>query len=184
MTLNVKTLTRRLHAFCAANLTAEHVLEGAGWYAQAQMECQLVSCGTKKDIAVVVGIVAALSPAQRWERNIEEARRCIQGFEGNLGTYPAQAAKARAIRDGALILETLKGRKTQDFYKAIIAKGDTRVVVVDRHAARACGIDAKGGLSEAQYSAIAEAYSRATPDGLTPCQHQAAVWLAVREACL
>lgn len=90
----------------------------------------------------VAGVIAALSPNNRWERNVADAELVVRlfkagGAEAALGakvcTYKANLRKAVAILQGGESIETiLNGPKVIEFYHCIC--GDTQDVCIDGHA--------------------------------------------------
>jgi hypothetical protein len=88
----------------------------------------------------VAGVIAALSPNNRWERNLRDADALIRAYtlgglsdalEVKTSTYNKNKAKALDILGGKLPLDVLGGLKVRAFYGCIIGADD---VCVDGHA--------------------------------------------------
>ena len=126
-----------------AQATEEEVVQGIGWYFEARRQAQLIADEFELPLSIVVGVIAALSPSNKWQRNVVDAREMCQVFVGGgyveeclPSTYKAMRDKAWSIlvqgdRSDAAILATLKGPKISDFYSCILGKD---VCVIDGHA--------------------------------------------------
>ena len=82
----------------------EDVAHGIAWYAEAYEECRIIADRFKLPIHIVVGVVAALSPNNRWELNIRNANDLICVFttggamdDVSVCTYSAMKRKAWSI---------------------------------------------------------------------------------------
>jgi hypothetical protein len=127
-----------LAVFFAA--TDFETINGAAWY-PAACEAALVMAqryGVTLDTAA--GVIAALSPNNRWERNLIDADSMIRAYSTGghnaansikVGTYNANKTKALAILSGDNCLQVLGGLKVRAFYDCIVG-GDS--VCVDVHA--------------------------------------------------
>ena len=62
--------------------TAQEVNHGLTWYQDAQDACQAMADTYELPLAIVVGVVAALSPTNRWERNLIDADNMLAAFTG------------------------------------------------------------------------------------------------------
>ncbi len=169
-----------------------HGVEGKLWYLQAH---ELVN-GAERE----AGILAALSPATNWERNITLFRDMVDTNDCH-HIYGNAIDKARLIRNGANPLEILGGRKVRSFFYNILYPRRLGHVTVDRHAVsiallganpnkcssrRTATIpddEAKGILDRpGGYIIVAAAYrSAARRVGLLPHELQAICWLVWRE---
>ena len=113
---------------------------GLAWYRTAHNETLALANEVGLPHATVVGMVAALSPGLRWEKNIGEARRVNVALQAGLpvpsvGVYGrANQAKAEAIYHGADPLSVLGGFKVRAFYQNIYTPDQTTEITVDRHA--------------------------------------------------
>lgn len=172
-------------AFNAA--TADDLAQGLEWYGLAREIADGLTTGTGLTTNQVAGVIAALSPMASWRSNIVNARRLIDHW--NRGhSYPTSGfglqrnvAKAWAILNGALPLETLNGPKVRAFYSNIV--GDPDAVTVDRWAARIARNDATdpGLVTAREYREIAAAFVEAAARcDVSPRDLQAATWVYFR----
>lgn len=133
------------------------------------------------------GVIAALSPLLRWEKNVEYAGLVYAG-ETKIPYLPKNVEKAIAIRNGWNPLDILSGQKVVSFYNNIVNpySGDPRLVTVDKHAADiANGIVTgyKNGpsITTRLYRDMAAAYVIAANEAdILPNQMQAVTWTAWR----
>lgn len=184
MSANTAPLTRRiLSVFDDTDEATRNA--GELWYQDANARCLTVAEEFGIRHAQAIGIVAALSPNMRWERNIIAAEEFLSG---NMSvTYPANVGKACGILNGRDPLDVLGGPKVRSFYVNILSGGWDESVTVDGHASNiARGIRqpiAQTRVTARQYRIIAQAYrNAATRRGLTPPAMQATVWLAWRDS--
>lgn len=123
--------------------TEEEIVQGIGWYYDAKRQAQEIADEFELPLPIVVGVIAALSPTNKWERNLVDARAMCQTFiDGGYVedctpcTYKAMRDKAWSIlvqgdKSDRAILSLLKGPKISDFYSCIMGKD---VCVIDGHA--------------------------------------------------
>jgi len=121
--------------------------QGLNWYARALDFAD--NLGEVYDInyTTIVGVIAALSPRNRWERNMQDAETMVKVY-ANGGTYDdlmnlkvctfkTGKCKAAEILTGKVtnrqeLLDILKGPKLQEFFNCIL--GDVDDVCIDGHA--------------------------------------------------
>jgi hypothetical protein len=131
----------------------------------------------------VAAIIAALSPQVRWRENVYSADALLAGDKSVRG-YPANIAKAWAIREGAEPAQVLGGDKVLAFWANL--GGATRPVTIDTWAARAAeGLERPrpNQPKHALYKRFARAYTAAADYlQIPPRDFQAIVWLATRPA--
>lgn len=118
--------------------------EGESWYARAYYAAESIANSTGVDVCKVAGVIAALSPNNRWERNLIDAENvCKVYIKGDLDdvrqvkvcTYGKMLEKAIAVLECESEIEIatiLNGRKISAFYECIM--GYKEAVVVDGHA--------------------------------------------------
>lgn len=122
--------------------TPEEKRDGIVWYADAYRDCNRIALDLQIPLHIVVGVVAGLSPNNKWERNIINARDLIQAFVNGddmdsvkVSTYHTMKAKAWSIlvampdHDG--VIKILNGQKIVSFYRNIM--GDD-TCTIDGHA--------------------------------------------------
>lgn len=115
------------------------VEEGRQWYINARLFCDRLSTDYHLSREIVAGVVAALSPNNRWERNLIDAEALckVWACDGDLdsvrvSTFGSNKQKAIEILKGAAPLDVLGGLKVRAFYGCIIGSDDS--VCVDGHA--------------------------------------------------
>ena len=122
--------------------TPEEKRDGIVWYADALRDCTRIALDTCVPLHIVVGVVASLSPNNKWERNIINAKDLIHahvngdGMDSvNVSTYHKMKSKAWSIleampnHDG--VIDILNGQKIVSFYRNIM--GDD-TCTIDGHA--------------------------------------------------
>lgn len=132
-----------------AKATASEVEDGRKWYANAHNEAVRIAedCqahGGNVTVRQAAAVLAALSPNNRWDRNVTDAARlCAAWCKGGslddvkVSTYGANKAKALTILghcdpDDLTLRAILNGQKVVAFYASIMGADDT--VCVDSHA--------------------------------------------------
>lgn len=130
---------------------------GKRWYVDALEQALAISRAHRVPLLTVVGVIAALSPNNRWERNLLDAENLIRTFVVSpaaakavkVSTYGKNKEKAIALLDSDLfsleeLLSFLKGPKISAFACAILADSGhldaeeneraLQSVVIDGHA--------------------------------------------------
>ena len=131
--------------------TTEEVVSGQQWYKNAYEIASRLARNNNITTAKAAGVLAALSPNNKWERNCHDAENLIQAYihgesEGydamnvNVCTYGAMKEKAIKILNLSnnesstfllTIIEILNGPKIIEFFNCIMQKKD---VCIDGHA--------------------------------------------------
>ena len=172
--------------------------EGAAWYPTAH--CIALELADRYEISEcqAIGVIAALSPRNKWERNVHDAEALIAAYVA-AGAEQAQltkvctfgANKAKAIR----ILETvdptsdevraiLSGPKLKEFYTCIL--GQQSEVCIDGHAyciwngGRTSLADVPAIGAKLRRQIKADYVAAASELGITPSACQAITWCAWR----
>ena len=172
--------------------TVRDVQDGVEWYARALREAKRISKAFGLPVPTVVGVMAALSPNNRWERNKVDAYNMCSAYHEGLGmdsfkvsTYNSMKAKAWSIltdslRDDDSILTRLNGQKIRSFYSNIMGLNE---VTIDGHALNIArgyreGLTSdKTNIGVKQYRELQEAYVRAAKRaGVKPHEMQAITW--------
>lgn len=161
--------------------TPAEVEAGINWYPTAHRIALEISNG---DLERGAGVIAALSPMQKWDRNIELAR--IAFATGNVtGGLKRNCAKANAIVAGANPLDVLGGEKVLSFYANIVnPQGDA--ITIDRHAidialGRVHTDATRPSMSKGRYAEFFNAYLDAAKRcGVFPLELQAITWVTWR----
>ena len=155
--------------------TPEEKRDGIVWYVKAFADCKRIALDLKVPVHIVVGVVAALSPNNKWDRNVTNARDLIEGYLNGepvesikVSTYHAMKHKAWSIldqmpdEDGVSLI--LNGQKIVSFYRNIMGH-DT--CTVDGHARniyygeRHGLTNDKSNVGKREYFEISQAYVKA-----------------------
>ena len=194
---------------CRRRAKPQDVAAGIAWYAEAYEECRQIAEKYDLRIHIVVGVVAALSPNNRWTTNITNARDLIDAFVNNrdidsvsVCTYGNMKRKAWSIlehchpieeHDSVIFDDTkelLNGRKIVCFYENIMGE-DT--CTIDGHARniayneRVNLTDNKTNIGKKEYELLQMAYrqaaARCTVNGrkFKAYELQAVTWVTWRK---
>ena len=170
--------------------------EGLVWYEQAKREAYHIAIKHDVPVYIAVAVIAALSPNNKWARNIVNADALIGAFirgDGidsvKVSTYHKMKAKAWGILaarpdyDGAKAM--LKGQKITSFFCDIMGEFN---VTIDGHARniaygeRVGLTDDRTNIGVREYRALQAAYEAAAERlGLMPYQLQAITWRVWRD---
>ena len=141
-------MSNQNQAFIEATIklaTPQEYVEGGRWYSDANRIAVTIAGRYDQPLEVVVGVIAALSPRNRWERNLQDAENLIAayaaaGAEGcatvKVCTFGGNKAKAiRILEAGCItdadVIKILSGPKLTEFYSCIVGISD---VCIDGHA--------------------------------------------------
>lgn len=117
------------------NASPEEIEKGRNWYKEAHILCEGISSHFSLPMETVCGIMAMLSPANKWERNITDTISVIEkGWQSTTSTYGQFHAMAIRISEGESIQEVTKGKKVLSFYDNILYCFESREVTIDTHA--------------------------------------------------
>ncbi len=122
--------------------TSQEVQVGIDWYRQAFSISNRIGKQYGIMTSTVAAVIAALSPNNKWERNVKDAENIIKAFKHGddddvmnvkCCTYTMNKLKAlNILKSSGLDNETiLKGPKTIEFYHCIMMEDD---VCIDGHA--------------------------------------------------
>ena len=173
----------------------DEVKHGMTWYHQARCECQKIADLYKMPLHIVVGVVAALSPNNKWDRNITNAEDLIAAYMAGdhiesvkVSTYHKMKEKAWGILD--VIPDQhetkllLNGQKIVSFYGNIM--GDDGCTI-DGHARniaygeRVGLTDDKTNIGKKEYAVLQDMYRQAASQcGIKAYEMQAITWVAWR----
>jgi len=189
---------RMVHNIMACYRAADsvQVAEGLLWYPDAQKSAHNIAAKHGVPVYIAVAVIAALSPNNKWARNLTNADALIGAFVNGDGidavkvsTYHKMKQKAwdilaaRPDYDGAKRM--LKGQKITSFFCDIMGEFN---VTIDGHA-RNIAYDERVGLTDdrsnigvREYRALQAAYEEAARRlGLMPYQIQAITWRVWRD---
>jgi hypothetical protein len=173
--------------------TKKEVNHGLSWYRDALKACQGMADTYELPLHIVVGVCAALSPTNRWERNLIDTNNMLACFVE--GGYAEDCAPCtyKTMRDKAWdILQTnphniddtvfiLRGPKITDFFYCIMGQD---VCVIDGHAWCIANADRRTmqdvhNIGKKLRKDLQQAYSKAgKKHGMTAFEMQAATWVA------
>jgi len=193
--------TRHIAAMLALASQAD-LADGIEWYDRAERLAHRLADQYGCTFEQAVGVIAALSPNNRWSRNCIDAEAMIQAWAVGVNpesvkvcTYGAMRTKAAQILalaspDRETIAKILNGRKITAFFLSIAGVHDA--VCVDGHAyavwvGQRITTTNTPSLGVKLYSDIARAYALVAKrshalcgEALTPAQVQAVTWVTYR----
>jgi len=161
----------------------ENLDNGFTWYENANEYAVQLSKEYKIGLAKVVGIMAALSPNNKWERNKIDTKLFLEtpSIKTKVCTFTNQRIKALEIYHGTgetlEIKQVLRGVKTCNFFSNILNYKTCTAVTVDMWAFRSVKVEPKTKnipLVTQAYQEIAEELN------IMPHQLQAVVWGVIR----
>lgn len=173
----------------------DEVKHGMTWYHQARCECQKIADQQKMPLHIVVGVVAALSPNNKWDRNITNAADLIAAYMAGdhmesvkVSTYHKMKEKAWGILemmpDQHETKVLLNGQKIVSFYGNIM--GDDGCTI-DGHARniaygeRVGLTDDKTNIGKKEYAVLQDMYRQAASQcDIKAYEMQAITWVAWR----
>ena len=172
------------------------IKHGLTWYVNATKDCKEIAIKYDLPIHIVIGVVSALSPNNKWERNIVNADDLCKAFiDGQdmdsikVSTYHKMKQKAWSILEQMPsydeTIKILNGKKIVSFFKNI--SGDESDITIDGHARNIAYNDRQGlttpntNIRKLEYLDIQKAYLRASKKlGIKAYELQAITWLAWR----
>lgn len=176
--------------------TPEERAAGIAWYRNARQAGEDIAERHGVSLRVAVGIMAALSPNNKWERNVKDADLLIGAYINGdhvesvaVCTYNKMRAKAWAIldampEDDQHMIRLLNGQKIVSFFCNIMGH-DT--CTIDGHAlniARGERVnlsDNRTNIGKKLYAELQDAYTVAGHAGkLKAYEMQAVTWLVWR----
>lgn len=128
---------------CYMRATKREMKEGKLWYFRARKECRKIAIHYEIPLSIVVGVCAALSPNNKWARNLENTSDMVKHFLKGDAVESCRPSTYKSMRDKAWsiltqndsrekeILKVLNGQKIQSFFNCIMGRQD---LCVDGHA--------------------------------------------------
>lgn len=156
--------------------TTDDVTSGVEWYDRAKRMAEWIAKEVDLPVNTVIGVMAALSPNNRWERNCKDTDTMCRAFvvgdclsDFKVSCYNTMKAKAWSIlvdelTDDEDILTRLNGQKIRSFYSNIRGLDE---VTIDGHALNIALGKRQGLTTDAtnmgkrQYKELQLAYVRA-----------------------
>tara|TARA_R100001015_G_C4543611_1_gene107051 strand:- start:129 stop:737 length:609 start_codon:yes stop_codon:yes gene_type:complete len=176
-----------------AQCTEEEKQHGMTWYSNAKISAYEICDKYELPLHIVVGVIAALSPTNKWEMNLINADEMCRVFtEGGYvedckpSTYNTMRDKAWSILQSmphrsADVAFILRGPKITDFFWCILGEN---TCVIDGHAWCIAHNDRRKlqevpNIGKALRQQLQEAYrSAGLKNYLAANEMQAATWLA------
>jgi len=170
--------------------TAEEKAEGIAWYKEAREFCKVQAKEYNVSLEVVIAVIAALSPRNKWARNLIDTITVLEAVRQGKGpddvscsTFHANKRKAFDIVLNNSVDSVKKSNKTRSFFDNIMFE-DSQEVTIDTWAYRIYVNSAKTlkTMTDKQYKTIQEAYKEAASIlGMRPYECQAVSWVAFRK---
>ena len=175
---------------------ASEIKHGLTWYVNANTDCMRIANTLELPLHIVIGVVSALSPNNKWERNIVNAEDLCNAFINGqdmdsikVSTYHKMKQKAWHILETMPSYEEtitiLNGKKIVSFFRNI--SGDETDITIDGHARNIYYNDRQGlttpntNIRKLEYLDIQKAYLRASKKlGVKAYELQAITWVAWR----
>ena len=172
--------------------TKDEIKQGLVWYKDAMDFAKQLSTDYGVRGEVAAGVISALSPNNRWERNKYDAVQVLMAVRDNVPmddvrvcTYDANKAKAFAIAKGDRKILT-SSPKTYAFARNV-GENDSNFVTIDKWHLRACQTSSKKSktcresVTPKQYRIIQEETVKVAKEmGVKAYQFQAIVWVTIR----
>ena len=178
-----------------ATLTEQQ--DGIAWYPAAKAIAVQLAERYSIPAAQTIGVIAALSPRNRWERNVQDADALIAAYQAGgaeqarltkVCTFGANKEKAIKILESGLetlptALDILSGPKLREFASCIAGLDD---VCIDGHAfciwaANRTGLADVPAIGVKLRREIKADYQAAADElGITPSACQAITWVTWR----
>lgn len=190
--LSDRQITNRLMAWFNESTEQERT-DGMLWYKEAQMFVKYCAETYAIEPYKVAGVVSALSPNNKWERNKYDAVTVIKAHLSDIPpedvkvcTYNANKKKAFEILRGNTEI-TAKSPKTHSFAMNVGLMSPDHITV-DKHHLRACVTMPKDGIVDCMESCTAVQYRRVeaiTADlahqlGFKGYELQAIIWVTIK----
>lgn len=176
--------------------TSDEIKQGITWYLNATSDCKNIADKLRLPLHIVIGVVSALSPNNKWERNVTNAEDLCTAFINGqdmdsikVSTYHKMKQKAWSILqlmptyDDAVTI--LNGKKIVSFFRNI--SGDETDITIDGHARNIYYNDKQGlttpntNIKKTEYCQIQKAYLRASKKlGIKAYELQAITWVVWR----
>jgi hypothetical protein len=172
------------------------IKHGLTWYVNANTDCMRIANKLELPLHIVIGVVSALSPNNKWERNIINAQDLCTAFMNGQDMDSIKVSTYHKMKQKAWhILETmpsydetitiLNGKKIVSFFRNI--SGDETDITIDGHARNIYYNDRQGlttpntNIKKNEYLDIQKAYLRASKKlGVKAYELQAITWVAWR----
>lgn len=144
----------------ADQATLAETVIGRGWYLEAHQYAYKLALENETFITQAAGVIAACSPRNEWNRNMEHAAMVFRGERPSFlsGLFYDRAA---LIARGAPPEMVLGGRKVRSFHRNIWKPLEPGPVTIDGHASDVLGINPKLLERPGVYQLVAACYRKA-----------------------
>lgn len=163
------------------NATDSDLHGGMRWYKDAHHRAKRISKELNIELYKVVGVISALSPRNKWDRNMKDAVAVIRKRKkAVVATFGANKAKAIKILDAnseSEVRTLLNGRKITSFYDNILRPLHSKSITIDVWAFRSLGLEPSNKnylVAEKEYAETAKHLK------LRAHELQAIIWSVVR----
>ncbi len=122
------------------NATDLERINGDQWYLVASQAAAVLANRYGTTTSIAAGVIAALSPNNRWDKNLENANSLIRAYQSGgldaanlvkVATYNNNKVKALKILANGEPLDILGGLKVRSFYDCIMGNDN---ICIDGHA--------------------------------------------------
>jgi len=172
--------------------TREEIMAGTVWYSEAQQFARLMAQTYTVTGEVAAGVISALSPNNKWERNKYDTIQVFEAIkhgktadEVKVCTYNNNKLKAFAIASGDAEILT-KSPKTYAFARNV-GELDPNFVTIDKWHLRACQTsslkskECRESVTPHQYKVLSEATVKVAAEyGIPAYVFQAIIWVTIR----
>jgi hypothetical protein len=167
--------------------TEDEINHGMRWYVEANNFCVNASSIFGVDSLVVASVLSALSPNNKWARNLKDTFTVLQAVANGLtandvkvSTFHTNKFKAFALANGLTEI-TNDSRKTYSFVRNVGLLDDNRVTV-DLWHLRACfNRTIEAGVGKIAYDQLEKlTISKAKKLGLKGYEYQAIIWASIQ----
>tara|TARA_B110000046_G_C12866339_1_gene344057 strand:- start:9 stop:605 length:597 start_codon:yes stop_codon:yes gene_type:complete len=171
--------------------TNKQIRDGQSWYKNANLEANKIAKKYNLDVLKVSGVISALSPRNKWKRNLIDADAVCNAYKNNIGpsfikvcTFNNNKLKSFGILAGSVKI-TDKSLKTYNFVNNI-AYLDNDFLTVDIWHLRACFNNMininSASIGKKAYKQIKDlTIKKAKKIGLTGFEFQAIIWLSAQK---
>jgi hypothetical protein len=201
MELSNCTSASILGLFFLANTEDREI--GLNWYANAHTISERIASENGFSTDQIAGAIAALSPNNKWDRNIQDAENLAKAIRAGIDPQTVKVCtfgpnKLKAIQiltsdvDSAEIVSILSGQKVIAFFLNIARNGDTDCPVIDGHAyniamGTVSNLREVPSIPSKAFSALQDLYrdaarqaSAITGEAISAGQMQAVTWVCYR----
>jgi len=169
--------------------TDDMIKEGLEWYQQAHEFCADMSHKYNFSPYIVAGVVSALSPRNKWERNLKDAEAVLNAVDKQISpdkvkvcTFNKNKYKAFAIANEELVISE-SSRKTYAFVKNIAFLNEDYVTIDVWHQRALFNKFVESmAVGRIAYEQIQElTIKKAKEVGMKGYEYQAVIWVSVKE---